>query len=373
MSNNKVFLKVYTQINLGDDLFIKMVLERYPNSVFYLNANPSYKNIFSNYTNLEIYTSDSSKSFASRFKNLIFRKLYPRGYQNLLRKNVLDENGLYFDNTDFFISIGGSIFIQPYNFPYYADVEYYNIVNEKYIDKNVFFIGCNFGPYNDSKYLSSYNTIFSKATDVCFRENSSKKLFSELKTVRAKPDVVFGLNYNSSPKEFKSVGFSIITPRNNISAENYISKYVDLINFYQELGYSIYLFSFCKKEGDEDTINTIVDKLINNQGIHKIFYDGNIDSFLSIYSKVEKVYCGRFHAMILSMIFNQKIYPIVYSKKMINVLNDINYAGKYLLIEDFENLIPSEVDLEFDSNKYEISQTKLDASKQFEILDSYLK
>lgn len=145
-----------------------------------------------------------------------------------------------------------------------------------------------------------------------------------------------------------------MTARNETDRNSYIKKYAELIALYQNKGYEIFLFSFCKKQGDEDVINTIVDLLNDKENINKVFYNGDIEAFLDIYSAVEKMFCGRFHSMILSMIFNQKIYPVIYSKKMTNVLEDINYRGKVVFIEEFHRIRPDEVFKEIDSNHYEI-------------------
>ena len=200
----------------------------------------------------------------------------------------------------------------------------------------------------------------------------SKKLFNNLTNVRYKPDVVFGLNVNKSDKEKKSVGFSIISARGAIDSEEYIHKYAELISYYQRKGYKIYLFSFCKKEGDEETINNILKLLDKKDNINSVFYRGNIESFLKIYSSVEQVYCGRFHSMILSMLYSQKIYPVIYSDKMTNVLKDISYKGDVVFMKDFHLLDPKHLFETINSNSYDIDNEAKEAVKQFEILDKHL-
>lgn len=56
----KILIKAYTQLNLGDDLFIKILCERYENTEFYLFATPEYKNLKGIKTNnLKILYNDT--------------------------------------------------------------------------------------------------------------------------------------------------------------------------------------------------------------------------------------------------------------------------------------------------------------------------
>lgn len=370
----RVFIKLFAELNLGDDLFLKILLERYPDVDFVIFAKEDYKLIFKDYSNLTVINHKSlkhSKSFQFKLKMAILRKMFPKTYILKLQEYLRVQYESEFIKSDAFVSIGGSIFIQPRRLPTYEDVELYNLANE--LINNVYFIGCNFGPYNDPAYKLSYDEIFSRAKDVCFREDFSYQLFKELKNVRCNPDVVFGLNIKEISKEKKSVGFSIISPRNGIDKDKYLKKYAELIQFYQRKGYSIKLFSFCRKHGDEITIDSVLDRIEENRNIEKIYYRGDINEFLHKFSSVEMVFCGRFHAMILSMILNQRFLAIAYSKKMTNVLEDINFKGSSLLIEDFQNISPQELNEMILNNTYDIGNQINESKAQFAKLDLLLQ
>lgn len=367
----KILLKLYANHNLGDDLFLKLLLERYPHIKFYLPAPDYYKVSFGDYQNLEIITDFYGVKFGviKRILNHFERKYFLKSYVKKLEKRF--SKGFNWEGVKFdaFISIGGSIFMQKNIYPVYSSVLYYKLAQK--ICKNTFFLGCNFGPYTDPLFLNDYRDIFSKSIDVCFREKVSKDLFLDLPNVRCKPDIVFGLNYLKDIKKNNSVGFSIITPRKNIDPELYVKKLVELIELYLTNNFEIFLFSFCEYQGDGKIIQTVIDSLSDKNRVNKIIYDGDIDSFLKVYSTMEQMYCGRFHSMILSMIYGQKIFPIIYSKKMVNVLNDINYVGEIIDMEKFEEIETEKLYKQINNNFYDVNDSIYHSQEQFEKLDNF--
>ncbi|MCI3936496.1 polysaccharide pyruvyl transferase family protein [Chryseobacterium aahli] len=369
----RILIKLYANLNLGDDLFLKILLDRYPEVKFVLPAPNQYKSIFKNFDNLEII-EDSYKfksGLIQRAFNHVERYFFRAKYLKKIKRRFSENFRVHDYKFDAFISIGGSIFMQQKVLPVYSSLIYYDLAQQ--YCKNTFYLGCNFGPYNDPKFFKGYKTIFSKAQDVCFRENLSYNLFSTLDSVRCKPDIVFGLKFSEVIKRNKSVGFSVVRARNGINSVDYMKKYAELIEFYYNKGYEIYLFSFCEGQGDGSTIDSILDLVNNKKNINKVIYNGDIDEFLNIYSSIEQMYCGRFHAMILSMIFNQKIFPITYSSKMLNVLNDIDYQGQTVSLESFSTIQPNDLFEQIDLNFYDIKDFKNKSTEQFQVLDSFIK
>lgn len=368
-----ILLKLYPNLNLGDDLFLKIICERYSDTNFLLLADQRYKD-FNKWENLNVYNPKDKSLFTDRIKRGFKRKFFPSKFQLELYKYYLKQNKEVFQNVDGFVSIGGSIFIQVVdNILLDTEIAYYDIINRQFEGKPKFFIGCNFGPFKTQSYLMKFKDIFKQYSDICFRENFSYNLFKEMPNVRLAPDVVFSMNVAKVHKIANSVGFSIVSARKGVEKYSYIAKYVELIQSYNLKGFKVFLFSFCKEEGDEAIINEIIKVLGSDVELTRVFYNGNIDDFLKIYSQVEYMFCGRFHAMILSMLYNQKIYPIAYSEKMKNTLEDINYQGdiidaKVLCNEKVERIVD-----QFDKNDYNIYQLRQEAVKQFQQLDEFLK
>lgn len=367
-----ILLKLYPKLNLGDDLFLKIICERYPDTNFRLLADQRY--IDNNqWDNLQVYNSSFKDSLFNKIKRVIKRKFFPNQFQTELQDIYLKQNGEVFINLDGFVSIGGSIFIQiANNVLLDTELAYYYLINKLLKDKPKFFIGCNFGPYKTLDYVESYKSIFKQYTDICFREEFSYNLFKEISQVRLASDVVFGMKVSVVEKLENTIGFSIVPPKNGIDSKTYIAKYVELITFYQQREYKVYLVSFCKDEGDEEIINTIIAKLEDAFDYTTLFYNGNITEFLDVYGRIEYMFCGRFHAMILSMLYNQKIYPIAYSDKMKNVLDDIDYKGDIIETKTLKDKNVEDIHYQIDKNGYDISKIKVEASKQFYELDKFL-
>lgn len=368
----KVFVKLFAKKNLGDDLFLKILLERYPDHIFTIIASEDYKKIFSNYDNLEVINDsnlDLKSSFSAKIISFLKRKLFPKFYSSGLRTKLKLKFKETFMQYDCFVSIGGSIFMQPKVHPAYIDVEYYKLVIESFT--KVFFLGCNFGPHKTDDYVDSYSQIFKKSTDVCFRDSKSKSLFSELDNVRCHSDIVFDLNVPNVSRIENSIGFSIISPRNNVDRQLYIKKYAELIEECQSRGLSVYLISFCSIQNDDKTIDSIIE-LLSDRNVNRLFYDGDINSFLEVYGSIESIFCGRFHAIILSLIFKQKILPVVYSSKMTNVLSDLGYTGTYVHMNKFAERNTSQLLDEIKSNSCDVEAAIIDSKRQFSKLDLIL-
>lgn len=314
----KIFLMAYARKNLGDDFFIKMLLDRYPMHHFYMKIlDYSFLSELDQYINLHIIQE-------------------PDTDENLSRINVND--------YDAYIYIGGSIFMEGGKV-YNLSNKFYDFVKKcKDYNKPFCYVSCNYGPYNTQEYFELSKRNFEICTDICFRDKYSYNLFSYIKNVRYAPDFAYTYPIKDEGKIPNSVGISVIDLSIRCDLKNKENDYINMlaknITNYVNDGKRVYLFSFCKYEGDESAIKKIINKLDSNKNVYVIKYDGNIDNFINIYSKMEYNICARFHAMILSCIAKQKAYVMSYSKKIENVINDLNLNLPVLNFKDVnENLI----------------------------------
>lgn len=376
-SNCIVLLRGYAAKNLGDDLFFDIALKRYKNTTFILETNEVYHNSSINKNNNLIIIPNlmPKKTIIKKAIDQMCLRLFPQIYSYIFYKQLKKRYAFVFDKIDIFLNLGGSIFIQPpYKMKTYPDLEYHNFLIENYPNKDKYFLGCNFGPYNQKKYLNGYKSIFEYSKDVCFRDLYSYELFDKLKNVRLHPDIVFSYDISKyKVTNQNGYGLCLINPKNrtNIKYKDYIDYYSGYIEYLLNLGENVKLFTFCKKEGDEEVANDIFASLKNKSNIEVINYTGDIDGFLQQYSSVEYMICGRFHSIVLSMLFDQSILPLSYSDKMINVLKDLNYGGDILDLKTIPLDNYERVSYKY-FNGYEIGSAKKQCLKHFSNLDKKL-
>lgn len=360
----KIFLDAYLKHNLGDDLFLEIISNRYKSHEFLINnsIDMNYKNMF-----------DNIKPNKSKFKYFFFRFLN-KIFKN---KNILYEKKI--KNCDCKVTIGGSIFMENKNY-------YKNQINElsKNSAENIekYILGANFGPYYHDEYLLKVKESLKNYEDVCFRDKYSYKLFKDLKNVRVKPDIIYSLDTKKyQKKDEKLVTFSLIdcNSRTNLKkyAKSYENKIIELINYFYEKDYKICLMSFCKYENDEKAIKSILQNILQSnmnmiRNITTYEYINNIDEALELIGKSEYIVGTRFHANILGLKFQKKLIPIAYSDKTINALTDIGYKGKIYHLDKIDELDISKIKYHI-LDKDELEKLSIEAEQQFEKLDKILK
>ena len=337
----KVYVNAYLEKNLGDDLFLKILVDRYPNHQFYTISNE--------------YNSNKNMTF---MKNTILMKI--------LNKLGL-KNKVYIDSKDISISIGGSMYIENLS----------PIERKKIFGNNPYYIlGSNFGPYNTKEFYNKAYQLFQKAEDVCFRDKYSYSLFQKLPNVRYASDIVFTLDTsNIKQKAEKMVLFSVIDCETKIGKE-YQVKYEEMLknmaNFFTKKGYKICFMSFCKREKDDEAIKRIYNflekKVQENAEIYE--YNGNVEEALNKMAQSEIVVGTRFHANILGLLLGKTVIPIIYSNKTKNFLEDIQFKGKIIDIKKDENIELKEEDLLY---KKDVTKQIENAQEQFKKLDELLK
>ncbi len=351
-----VYVKCFLSKNFGDDLFLKVLCDRY-NEKFYLYSSIDYPHISKN---LEI---KKINIFGRIIRKIFYISKKDNIYQFLLSRK-----------SKIIIVIGGSLFIEK-TFKEFKLYKMYSKFKEYYI------IGANIGPFFSNEFVKKINqVVFFNAKDVCLRDKKSYDLFKILKNVRYAPDIIFFLPVKKYiNNEENIVIFSIIDcykkagQIKNPNAKNYEILIKDLICFYQKKNFKIKLFSFCKFEGDEKAINRIYDQLEDKNNVSKYFYDGNIDEALDVFSRSKVIIGTRFHANILGLIMNKVIIPIIYNDKTENLLYDINFKGIVYDINKLDNYNGLDIDENKLSYKCDVSKQIKDSQRHFEKLDKVLK
>lgn len=347
----------YTQVNLGDDLFIKILTERYPEYTFSILGSKSKLIPFTSIANLNIYNTEISKVDSLLKRVGINIGLYDRRLKKLAQKH------------DLTINIGGSIFIEDNNWERTLHL-YDNVIKSS---NSFVIIGSNFGPFHTNSYRSKYFEAFRQVNDVCFRDYASFDLFKELQIVRQAPDIVFNLNAEKVGT-YRDKDYILISVM-NLASKDSLKQYRDtyesnIINICHELinmGQKVKLMSFCESEGDELAIENIRSKIANPL-LSAYYYKGDMDEALTVVKSSKSVVATRFHSMILAFVFKKPVFPIIYSEKSLNVLNDIDFSGNFSHVSEKINIYTLMKQL----NSVELNLITLQGNNQFDYLDKVL-
>ncbi len=309
MTNPKVFILAYAKQNLGDDLFVVMLCKKYPQISFYINI--------------------SDKNNAKAFEEIPNITIIPEKERILTKENAKD--------YDAYIYIGGSIFMEG-GVVYNITEDFLEFLKEcKRLQIPFHYVSSNFGPYHTKEYLELAGRVYKNST-ICFRDKYSYELFKQIPTVSYAPDLAFCYQTLENINIRKNtVGISLIDMeiRKDLKfqEENYYEMLIHNIIDYIQSQKEIYLFSFCKYEGDENSISKLKNKLpVEYQDkVHAVYYRGDLDSFMKQYKSMEYMICSRFHAMVLSVVFGQKCRIMSYSNKIDNVIKDLTLFDQEII------------------------------------------
>lgn len=127
----KILVNAYLDVNFGDDLFLKILFDRYNDVEWVLNSgHRKYKKIFKEYKNVTL------------IDNIINKAIRRLGLEKLIN--------IDYSKYDAGLMIGGSMFMQ--NHTWKIDYERLKgvISSFKCEDKPYFILGSNFGSYKNN-------------------------------------------------------------------------------------------------------------------------------------------------------------------------------------------------------------------------------
>jgi colanic acid/amylovoran biosynthesis protein len=382
-SNSKysqdVAVECYLEHNLGDDLFLKILLERYPNINFFAFADKSYLSWDKRFQNFTVICSNRSTEMSRKkgfFVSLYYRFIALRQRIMLLRR------------AKSLVIIGGSIFMQfIHRQGLKKKIKFrFQLVKNSikyYVSKKVFICGSNFGPFFDIQYKNTYHSIFNKhCNDICFRDRYSFDLFNDLNNVRYAPDILFGAKMPLIEKK-RNVFFSVVDLNGNVSKFGELSKYGDSYDdwlleatkLFHNKGYHITYCSFCSYEGDMNEVIKL-SRRAEKDGIKvsQLFYYDNIEKLLEAIAESEIVVGTRFHATILGLVAKAKVIPILYSDKTKNVLEDMNFDMRNCIdLRNFDKNNFDVLDRAVRNSIFDVSTEISESVGHFSALDAFLK
>lgn len=360
----KLFVYFYDKVNLGDDLFVRMLAKRYSHACIYIWSDKKNRNNFSDVDNIVVIDKNSIfvKMLDHIRPSLVFR------YKQYLLKH-----------TDAVVYIGGSIFIEYPNWE--RSVEWWKDQAVKY---PFFALGANFGPFKSHNYVKQMNQVFAIMQDVCFRDGYSYNLFKNNQKVRWAPDIIYGYQIPKIEINKNQVFISVINCYSKDEGCNKLSQYqanyfVGMLSIVKEFvnqGCKVVLSSFCKEEGDETMIDQILNQLNEKQkkNCTCVNYNGkNTDEMLLNIAESKYVIASRFHAVILAMIASRPVVPFVYSDKTIHVLQEMGFGEGYI---DIRNMTGDEagniMNLFMRYTPINILKMKMMSEEHFKRLDVFI-
>ncbi len=363
----RVFIHAYAAGNLGDDLLIRILCERYPRTRFVICADSSYKKRYADLKNLRVFSPDDR----------IVR------YTDKLLKRVKNcDNGMWkllLRSSYATVHIGGSVFVQhqdDFAPAYHLDCQLRRLSRRLYV------VGANFGPYTDEKYYRLYRKLLSSYEGVCFRDRYSKNLFKDFPNVRYAPDVVFNYRQTGKVRLKKQALFSVIDlegrgGKYSISqyAEEYYNLMAELAEQCIERGYTVKFVSFCRMQEDEKAVRMIIDRMGDKyeEAVSAFFYDKDERKCVNQFYESELIVGTRFHSIILGWLAEKKVLPVVYDLKTLHTLEDLGVED-YILLEDLKKVRASEaVERLISRSVIEVNGLKSKAGQQFADLDGLLQ
>lgn len=308
----KALVGAYIDNNLGDDLFISGLIDRYGDVEFSFNHA-------------------SSSTILQRKSNV---KNVDLNFLNVL-KNVR--------NYDVFILIGGSMFQQigsPFNWIKNWLSLYLTVVFFRLMGKKVVFIGFNFGSYDSNLFFILYRLLFRLVNYLSVRDEKTFNLFRKNKRIHFYPDIVFGLEVEKEaiPKKTNNIGLSIMDFGPNVKFQRQYENFlVDVLRrIDKSFNINVYTFQNSQSINDDIVAQRVLKRVDRDVDIYS--YNGkNLKKILKSFSKNEFILSSRFHSLVLALIFKQNFVSVSYNIKIDNLLNFIGLDNLKVKPQDLEN------------------------------------
>lgn len=354
--------------NVGDDLMVETLLNRYPQYMFFYDGQyyEASNRFLKNHNFLNLYSIYQKYGRINHILNLLTLYLFEDFFYKWIirrtrRKCVCSVN------------IGGSIYMEKEGEEISHRIEREEV---KQAGLPVFVIGANFGPYENKCFLERFREFFSRCEGVCFRDRASFDMFSELACVKWAPDVVFSypLSENCNVEDNDTVIISVMNFRRRKDLAQYAESYEELMVRFCETcvtaGKTPILVAFCEYEGDFEAAERIHSMLKHEfkKTTRKVLYKETAE-ILTLFRNADYVLATRFHAMILALKFKKRFFSIAYSSKIRNVLDDIGC---------FEYCLPNQIgqicvaDLLSKKSIYNIDSYLEEANTQFSQFEKYM-
>lgn len=361
----KVILFACIEKNIGDDLFIYCITNRYKNIDFYIDASANYGDL-SKIDNLhfnkllKIWNRITAINSANKIKRFIRNLLL-----NLLRY-IIGKNNIV-------IYIVGNAF-KNMNYLNESDIKW--LKDRMSISNEFYLLSTNFGPYNNENWLFDCKREFKKMKDICFRDKYSYKLFENLNQVRYAPDAILTLSGFNQKKDKKYVIISMIDCtleirgyRINRHAIDYEHKLEEIMNYFSSLGNQVVLLTSNDAQ-DLPAAKRLYNKAKYKDKVNIFEYKGNYLDVFDLYENTKYVISTRLHTLILAWNYNIPVIPIIYDIKVKSLIESYNFQDLAIDLENISNFTINEIENSLKNYNFDnLDIIKKESLNQFKILD----
>lgn len=354
-----VALHAYPFGNVGDDLFIHSICQRYPEAHFHLSIQTAFIKGLEKIPNLTLHATDTP---TARFRRWVRNGV-------VLPQPILEK-------LEAIVYIGGSLFMEQNGWK----KSFLTMKRLHQTGKPFFVIGANFGPFSREDFRMTHEIFFNALEAVSFRDQHSYDMFSHLPSVTYAPDVLFQHHIPSiiyPPRTSNYLLLSVIYPSVRAPLrdgdEKYFSAMAQLIEQALTEHWHVTVSAFCPYEKDDQAIEEIM-KIIDHprkKDVHIHTYKGNLQEMYHLFNQATHVVATRFHAMILGWLFKRRVLPISYSSKMDHVLADMAYEETYPTVETVSGNLFKQV-VARKTTPIQLSHLATEAENHFKALDQLL-
>lgn len=307
-----IMIDAFLDNNIGDDLMIRLLAERFPRHRFFL------------YSDLSVI----AKTF-SDVNNITVRRREQR-------ESDISSSAVY-------IFLGGSRFqLATRRQRYWRVYIIHRVRRIKRKRVKVVTMGCNFGPYSNRLGVKLTEWQLRKSDLITVRDREALQFlkgFRRVSNYHLADDIVYNLKQAPFQGETARSGLGISAFRSILSSENNYENYKTLAlladDYIRKTGKRVFLFPFdSESQNDLAAAYHILNLAEEKDQIEIVPYLGDVQSFLAAFQACERIIALRFHSAILADLFEIPFLPVVYSNKMRNLLNDRGYKGMSIDLQD---------------------------------------
>ena len=368
MKKDYILLFPCIEMNIGDDLFIMLLCKRFPNKQFLISKKAEYGTLM-NIENLhfskelERYLSYTGRVPHNAIKRVLY-SIFGEFYRRRIGKHKIG------------IMIVGNAF-KSYKYESKSDSKWFE--ERMKLTDDFFLLSTNFGPFTDKQWRDDFLALFSKCTNICFRDKKSYELFHELPNVRYAPDAVFSIGRIDQTVKERIIIISVInclTPGRpvwlNKCCDEYENKLIEAIDVLVGYNYKVVLLNSNDSQ-DNEASERIKSHFRQNDKVDIYHYKGDLNEVIMLYKQASGVVSTRLHTMILGFLANIPVFPIVYDEKVEGILKSINFTGQYEDIRNISKLNADDIVSSMDKYSFKLSEDIIDeANMQFAEVSKFL-